>query len=161
MKRFVLAALLVLLAAVMAFGQTLALTPSVDSLKATVESEYTVVAGDTLSLISAKVYGDYRYWPVIFLTNKSNVFNNPEVIEPGMMLKIYKLPFKISGIDAVSKLLLAEVYLQTYEAYLSLGADWINARRWVLLESLFVNEDLFSKSNPRVEASDSNWYGSR
>lgn len=48
---------------------------------------YTVEAGDTLSSIARKVYGQARLWPVIFEANR-DVLADPGRIRPGMILKI-------------------------------------------------------------------------
>jgi nucleoid-associated protein YgaU len=53
------------------------------------ERTYTVVAGDSLSKIAKKVYGDARKWTVIFEANKG-VIKNPDLIHPGQTLKIPK-----------------------------------------------------------------------
>ena len=48
---------------------------------------YTVQPGDTLWLISVKVYGDGRLWPVIFEANR-DILDDPGRIRPGQVLKI-------------------------------------------------------------------------
>ena len=48
---------------------------------------YTVVAGDSLSKISKKVYGDANKWKRIFEANRDTV-KNPDLIHPGQVLKI-------------------------------------------------------------------------
>ena len=48
---------------------------------------YTVVAGDSLSKISQKIYGDGRRWKEIFEANKDKI-KNPDLIYPGQVLKI-------------------------------------------------------------------------
>ena len=53
------------------------------------ERTYTVVAGDSLSKIAKKLYGDARKWTVIFEANKG-VIKNPDLIHPGQTLKIPK-----------------------------------------------------------------------
>ena len=49
--------------------------PGIESLKANVREDYSVVAGNTLKAISAAVYGDYRYWTIVYLTNKEAIAN--------------------------------------------------------------------------------------
>jgi len=49
---------------------------------------YTVLAGDSLSLIAQKFYGDLYKWPLILEYNK---IDNPDNIEVGMVLKIPKI----------------------------------------------------------------------
>jgi LysM repeat protein len=48
---------------------------------------YTVQPGDTLSGISLKVYGDRRYWHVIFEANR-DLLQDPGRIYPGQVLRI-------------------------------------------------------------------------
>lgn len=48
---------------------------------------YTVVAGDSLSKIAKKFYGDGKKWKPIFEANRDTV-KNPDLIHPGQVLKI-------------------------------------------------------------------------
>ena len=48
---------------------------------------YTVVAGDSLSKIAKKIYGDTKRWKEIFEANKDKI-KNPDLIHPGQVLKI-------------------------------------------------------------------------
>jgi len=48
---------------------------------------YTVVAGDSLSKIAKKFYGDGNKWNRIFEANRDTV-KNPDLIHPGQVLKI-------------------------------------------------------------------------
>lgn len=48
---------------------------------------YTVVAGDSLSKIAKKFYGDAKQWRRIFEANK-DVIKNPDLIHPGQVFKI-------------------------------------------------------------------------
>lgn len=134
--------------------------PGIESLKANAQEDYTVVAGNTLKAVSAQVYGDYRYWPIVYLTNKETI-SNPELIEPATAFKIYKLPFDPALPNDLSKRLIVETYLQTYARYLELGSDWTWQRRWVLLEALYFSPELFAKSESRIDAADLDWYKSR
>ncbi len=51
------------------------------------EQHYTVVAGDTLSAISKRFYGDAKKYPVIFNANR-DILKDPDHIMPGQSLKI-------------------------------------------------------------------------
>ena len=51
------------------------------------ERTYTVVAGDSLSKIARREYGDAKLWPRIFEANR-DVITNPDLIHPGQVLKI-------------------------------------------------------------------------
>ena len=48
---------------------------------------YTVVAGDSLSKIAKKIYGNAGRWKEIFEANKDTI-KNPDLIHPGQVLKI-------------------------------------------------------------------------
>ena len=50
-------------------------------------AQYTVVAGDTLSGIADKYYGDPNRWPTIFEANR-NQLQDPDHIFPGQVLRI-------------------------------------------------------------------------
>jgi nucleoid-associated protein YgaU len=54
---------------------------------ADVERTYTVVAGDTLSKIAKREYGDASKWKHIYEANK-DVIKNPDLIYPGQTFKI-------------------------------------------------------------------------
>lgn len=62
--------------------------PTAPSPAATAGSHsYTVVAGDSLSKIAKKLYGDGTKWKQIFEANRDTV-KNPDLIHPGQVLKI-------------------------------------------------------------------------
>ncbi|MFC5436606.1 LysM peptidoglycan-binding domain-containing protein [Rhodanobacter umsongensis] len=48
---------------------------------------YTVMAGDSLSAIAAKFYGNANAWKTIFDVNRDQL-TDPDRIKPGQMLKI-------------------------------------------------------------------------
>ena len=48
---------------------------------------YTVAAGDSLSKIAKKFYGDGNKWQRIFEANRDTI-KNPDLIHPGQVLKI-------------------------------------------------------------------------
>ena len=48
---------------------------------------YTVAAGDNLSKIAKKFYGDANQWKKIFEANRDTL-KNPDLIHPGQVLKI-------------------------------------------------------------------------
>jgi nucleoid-associated protein YgaU len=54
---------------------------------ADVEKTYTVVAGDTLSKIAKREYGDASKWHRIYEANKDTI-KNPDLIYPGQTFKI-------------------------------------------------------------------------
>jgi nucleoid-associated protein YgaU len=51
------------------------------------ERSYTVVAGDTLSKIAKREYGDASKWHRIYEANKDTI-KNPDLIHPGQTFKI-------------------------------------------------------------------------
>lgn len=55
---------------------------------ATSERTYTVKPGDTLSDIAEAEMGDAKRWPELYAANKDAVGENPDLIHPGLVLKI-------------------------------------------------------------------------
>jgi nucleoid-associated protein YgaU len=53
--------------------------------------KYTVVAGDSLSKIAKREYGDAGKWPAIFEANRDKI-QNPDLIHPGQVLTIPPQP---------------------------------------------------------------------
>jgi nucleoid-associated protein YgaU len=53
------------------------------------EELYTVVAGDSLSKIAKRCYGDANQWQKILDANRDQI-KNPDLIRPGQKLKIPK-----------------------------------------------------------------------
>ena len=51
------------------------------------EQTYTVVAGDSLSKIAKRFYGDASLWPRLHEANRDQIAN-PDLIHPGQRLKI-------------------------------------------------------------------------
>jgi nucleoid-associated protein YgaU len=51
------------------------------------EESYTVVAGDSLSRIAKRFYGDANKWPRIHEANRDQI-KNPDLIHPGQKLRI-------------------------------------------------------------------------
>jgi uncharacterized protein YidB (DUF937 family) len=50
---------------------------------------YVVVAGDSLSKIAKRIYGDAKHWNRIFEANRDQI-KNPDLIRPGQKLRIPK-----------------------------------------------------------------------
>jgi len=55
---------------------------------ATSVKTYTVKSGDTLSDIALSEMGDEKRWPELYAANKEAVGDNPDMIHPGLELKI-------------------------------------------------------------------------
>lgn len=51
------------------------------------QQTYTVVAGDTLSKIAKRFYGDAAKWKSIWEANKAQI-KNPDLIQIGQVLRI-------------------------------------------------------------------------
>lgn len=61
--------------------------PAGDAPSAAPVKTYTVAAGDSLSKIAKKFYGDANQWKKIFEANR-DIIKNPDLIKPGQTLKI-------------------------------------------------------------------------
>ena len=59
--------------------------------------DHVVRAGDTLTDISTLLWGDWRLWPALWDANLDQV-SNPNVISPGMRLRVPDLPEDIEPI---------------------------------------------------------------
>jgi nucleoid-associated protein YgaU len=55
---------------------------------ATSTRTYTVKSGDTLSGIAESEMGDAKRWPELYEANKDAVGKNPDLIHPGLELRI-------------------------------------------------------------------------
>jgi len=55
-----------------------------------VDRTYTVRPGDSLSKIAKALMGDAKKWRVLYDANKDVVGGNPDLIQPGQVLKIPK-----------------------------------------------------------------------
>jgi nucleoid-associated protein YgaU len=51
------------------------------------ERTYTVVAGDSLSKIAKREYGDANKWHQIYAANRATI-SNPDLIQPGQVLTL-------------------------------------------------------------------------
>ena len=61
--------------------------PAAPTHTATQYRTYTVVAGDSLSKIAKREYGDAAKWPRIFEANREKI-QNPDLIHPGQVLNL-------------------------------------------------------------------------
>jgi nucleoid-associated protein YgaU len=55
-----------------------------------VDRTYTVRPGDSLSKIAKALMGDAKKWRALYEANKEVVGSNPDLIQPGQILKIPK-----------------------------------------------------------------------
>lgn len=74
-----------------------------------VSQRYEILKGDTLSSISARLFGDTKYWPKIWAINNRS-FPNPHWIKPGR-----SLVFQIGGSTSLPQIQL-EDKIQTYSS---------------------------------------------
>ena len=72
---------------VVAGGSSTAPPPTPEPNVADQERTYTVVAGDTLSMIAKRELGDATKWKQIYEANKDTI-KNPDLIYPGQTFKI-------------------------------------------------------------------------
>ncbi len=49
---------------------------------------YTVKSGDSLSAIAESEMGDAKRWPELYEANKDAIGKNPDMIHPGLELKV-------------------------------------------------------------------------
>ena len=54
------------------------------------QTNYTVVAGDSLSRIAKRRYGKGSMWKLIYEANRDKI-ENPDLIYPGQVLRIPKI----------------------------------------------------------------------
>ena len=59
-----------------------------DATSTTSTKTYTVKSGDTLSGIAQSEMGDAKRWPELYEANKDAVGKNPDMIHPGLELRI-------------------------------------------------------------------------
>lgn len=61
---------------------------SIDPMKSGTVKTYTVKAGDTLSVIAEKIYGDANEYQKIYEANKDAIGPDPDLIKEGLELTI-------------------------------------------------------------------------
>ncbi|MBM3796511.1 MAG: LysM peptidoglycan-binding domain-containing protein [Acidobacteria bacterium] len=49
---------------------------------------YTVVSGDSLSVIAGRKWNDVLLWPILYDANKQVIGSNPNLIKPGQKLTV-------------------------------------------------------------------------
>lgn len=62
--------------------------PAADAIPSPGTLVYTVARGDSLSSIAAKLYGDVRWWPMIYDLNSGAIGANPDVIGVGQIFQL-------------------------------------------------------------------------
>lgn len=155
--------LLLIVAMALALLPLAAQAPGTEAATSELLKAYTIAPGDTLKSIAAKSYHDYRLWPIIWATNQDSI-QNPERIEKGQKLSIYKLSFGFQPsyvyADSDNELII-KAYMAAYNRYLTLGSDWEGQRHWVLLEA----QESFDKSlfddQSAISESDQRWFAER
>lgn len=61
--------------------------PGRETREASASRSYVVVAGDSLSKIAQRVYGDAQEWRKIYDANRDTI-QNPDLIHPGQTLRL-------------------------------------------------------------------------
>lgn len=106
-----------------------------------------ILKGDTLYSLSKALYGDSKYWPIIYAKNCKNV-RDMDKIYPGDFLEIPRIEKGSSADEA-----LTEVYVIAYKAYKRLGKD--NKAHWLLYWGIRnINSDLIEIFNHEIEQED-------
>lgn len=109
--------------------------------------DYNVTAGDNLYTISKLLYGDSKYWPLIYVENKLNV-KDMDSIYPSDILTIPRIP---QGSTAQNEL--AIVYIQAYKDYKILGKD--NEAHWLLYwGNKNIDSDLLIRFSKEIDLDD-------
>lgn len=90
-------------------GEPTVITPELPPAPPVEMKLYTVIAGETLSGIAAKLFGDYRWWTRIFDLNAAAIGPNPDAISAGLMLRV---PADMNGVDATPYFQRAEIHRQ-------------------------------------------------
>jgi 5'-nucleotidase/UDP-sugar diphosphatase len=142
------------------FAQAVGDKPDVGLLGYDFNKSYTIARGDTLQTIAEKVYGDSQLWAALWWANKDAV-NNPDIIEVGETVNLFKLPFAPGTGDPIEGPLMAQAYLAAYERYAELGPEWENQRHWVLLQAYYYQADFITLNRDRILDLDLAWYAQR
>lgn len=108
---------------------------------------YTLELGDSLYSISKRIYGDSKFWPLIYVYNKDQI-KDVDKICLGDILKLSHIPQGSSAQEVLS-----EVYIQAYKAYKQVGKD--NKAHWLLYwGSRHIDRDLLKKFSSDIKAED-------
>ncbi|MDH5465772.1 MAG: hypothetical protein OEW60_09050, partial [Thiovulaceae bacterium] len=86
--------------------------------------KHRIVSGDSLYLLSQRLYGDSKFWPLIYIKNSENI-QDMDLIYPGKTLIVPRIEK-----GSTSKEELAKVYIKAYERYKQLGKE--NKAQWLL-----------------------------
>ena len=109
--------------------------------------KYTLESGDSLYGISKRIYGDSKFWPLIYVYNKDQIKDVDKVC-PGDILKLSRIPQGSSAQEALSK-----VYIQAYKAYKYVGKH--NKAHWLLYwGSRNIDMDLIHKFSEDIDPED-------
>jgi hypothetical protein len=96
------------------------------------QKEYKVVAGDTVSTITLRQWGNVVLWPDLYTSNKW-IHNDPDLILPGELVMIFdKLGNNATQFSEQDKQYLLEAYIKVYKMYRDLG-EKRNASKWYTL----------------------------
>jgi len=83
-------------------------------------ARHTVKEGDTFYDIAGSYWPSVHLWPDLYMLNRAG-FPNPDLIEPGQVIRIYQ-PLGTPGeLTPAAKEVLLTAYVDTYKVYRSLG----------------------------------------
>jgi len=96
--------------------KTAAIPPAAVIPNAMKDEVYTIEAGDTLWSLARKVHGDPLLWPVLLGANR-NLVRNPDLLRPGMNLKVPALEGIPTKPSALGQAEIADGYVHAFMAY--------------------------------------------
>lgn len=109
--------------------------------------KYTLEPGDSLYAISKRIYGDSKFWPLIYVYNKDQI-KDVDKICPGNILNLSRIPRGSSAQEVLSK-----VYIQAYKSYKYVGKD--NKAHWLLYwASRHIDREIMDKFSEDIEPED-------
>lgn len=122
----------------------------------TVDGQYEVQRGDTLSGMSRTQWGNAMLWPDLYVNN-SWIHNDPDLILPGEMVFLFKRLGGTSGVLSADEVkLISEAYIEVYELYAKLGERRTSSRLYVLGMALRFEPNFFTIYANRITKEDIN-----
>lgn len=118
------------------------------------QRNYKVSAGDTVSDITVREWGNLILWPDLYVNNQW-IYDDPDLILPGEVLTIFdKLGNDQEHLSDLDKKYLTEAYLKVYHLYAKLG-ERRNASKWYTLKlALRVEPNFFEIYANQIEQRD-------
>jgi hypothetical protein len=120
----------------------------------TVDGQYEVRRGDTLSGMSLNQWGNAMLWPDLYVNN-AWIYSDPDLILPGEMVFLFKRLGGVSGILNTEEVkLISEAYIEVYELYAKLGDRRSSSRLYVLGMALRFEPNFFTIYADRIMTAD-------